>query len=145
MFASTAQVAARIKTPGCGSHEAKDSAGYLATLQSVPEYVIHKRSFSPTGTKAYSPRACIDYSQRWTWQMPRLWSSNVQAGARLRILPWAKLPKRCKRVAAVDRQEVQIGGHHTRSNLICLIVSSVYLHWRGCQSGHWIQPLARRD
>lgn len=48
-------------------------------------------------------------------------------------------------VAAVDRQEVQIGRHHTRSNLICLIVSSVYLHWRGCQSGHWIQPLARRD
>jgi hypothetical protein len=44
-------------------------------------------------------------------------------GARLRILPWAKLPKRHKRVAAVDRQEVQIGRHHTRSNLICHILS----------------------
>ncbi|UKZ71737.1 uncharacterized protein TrAtP1_012685 [Trichoderma atroviride] len=40
---------------------------------------------------------------------------EAQAGARPRILPWAKLPKRRKRVAAVDRQEVQIGRHHTRS------------------------------
>lgn len=65
---------------------------------------------------------------------------EAQAGARLRILPWAKLPKRRKRVAAVDRQEVQIGGHRTRSNLICLIVSSVYLYWRGCQLSTGSRP-----
>lgn len=49
---------------------------------------------------------------------------EAQACARLRILPWAKLPKQHKRAEAVDRQEVQIGRHHARSNLICPIVSS---------------------
>lgn len=68
---------------------------------------------------------------------------EAQSCARLRILPWAKLPKRHKRVEAVDRQEVQIGRHHTRSNLICLLVSSVYLYWRGLQFRHWIPALDR--
>lgn len=73
----------------------------------------------------------------------RDYGAQSQCSAGLRILPWAKLPKRHKRVHAVDRQEVQIGRHHTRSNLICPSVSSVYLHWRGWQLRHWIPALGR--
>lgn len=61
--------------PSCGSHKAQDSTRYLATLQSVPEYVIHKRPFSHRH-ESITITACIDHLQRLTWQLPRLWSTK---------------------------------------------------------------------